>query len=47
MKEPEMQQISSLIAEVLRKVDDDNIAEQVRSQAADLCASFTPYPASA
>ncbi len=47
MKEPEMQQISSLIAEVLRKVDDDNIAEQVKSQAADLCSSFTPYPASA
>jgi glycine hydroxymethyltransferase len=44
MKEPEMQQISSLIAEVLRKVDDDNIAEQVKSQAADLCANFTPYP---
>jgi glycine/serine hydroxymethyltransferase len=41
-----MQQISSLIAEVLRKVDDDNIAEQVKSQAADLCSSFTPYPAS-
>jgi glycine hydroxymethyltransferase len=44
MREPEMQQISSLIAEVLRKVDDDNIAEQVKSQAADLCSSFTPYP---
>jgi glycine hydroxymethyltransferase len=44
MKEPEMQIISSLIAEVLRKVDDDNIAEQVKAQAADLCSSFTPYP---
>ena len=47
MKEPEMQTISNLIAEVLRKVDDDNIAEQVKSQAADLCSTFTPYPASA
>jgi glycine hydroxymethyltransferase len=47
MKEPEMQTISSLIAEVLRKVDDDNIAEQVKAQAADLCANFTPYPPSA
>jgi glycine hydroxymethyltransferase len=47
MKEPEMQTISSLIAEVLRKVDDDNIAEQVKAQAADLCSNFTPYPASA
>src|SRR3954462_11286166 len=44
MKEPEMRQISSLIAEVLRKVDDDNIAEQVKAQAAELCAAFTPYP---
>jgi glycine hydroxymethyltransferase len=44
MQEPEMQTISSLIAEVLRKVDDDNIAEQVKSQAADLCSQFTPYP---
>src|SRR3954466_7787943 len=47
MKEPEMQTISSLIAEVLRKVDDENIAEQVKAQAAELCASFTPYPPSA
>ena len=44
MREPEMQQISGLIAEVLRKVDDENIAEQVKAQAADLCASFIPYP---
>ncbi len=44
MKEPEMQTISALIAEVLRKVDDDNIAAQVKAQAADLCSSFTPYP---
>jgi len=47
MKETEMQTISNLIAEVLRKVDDENIAAQVKAQAAELCASFTPYPASA
>jgi glycine hydroxymethyltransferase len=47
MKEPEMQTISSLIAEVLRKSDDDHIAEQVKAQAAELCSSFTPYPPSA
>jgi glycine hydroxymethyltransferase len=47
MKEPEMQTISSLIAQVLRKVDDEHIAEQVKAEAAELCASFTPYPPSA
>jgi glycine hydroxymethyltransferase len=47
MQEPEMQQVASLIAEVLRKVDDDHIAEQVKAQAADLCSHFTPYPTSA
>jgi glycine hydroxymethyltransferase len=46
MKEPEMQIISNLIAEVLRKVDDDDIAAQVKAQAADLCSHFTPYPTS-
>ncbi|HEU5309662.1 MAG TPA: serine hydroxymethyltransferase [Acidimicrobiia bacterium] len=44
MKEPEMQTISSLIAEVLRKVDDENIAQDVKAQAAELCSHFTPYP---
>src|SRR5207249_11432111 len=47
MKEEQMSEISSLIAQVLRKVDDDHIAEEVKAQAAELCASFTPYPASA
>jgi glycine hydroxymethyltransferase len=47
MKEDEMRQIASLIAEVLRKVDDDHIAEQVKAQAAELCSNFTPYPAGA
>jgi glycine hydroxymethyltransferase len=44
MQEEEMRQIASLIAEVLRKVDDDHIAEQVKAQAAELCSHFTPYP---
>jgi len=44
MREPEMQEIASLIAQVLRKVDDDHIAAEVRAQAADLCKRFTPYP---
>jgi glycine/serine hydroxymethyltransferase len=39
-----MQAISNLIAEVLRKVDDENIAADVRAQAGELCARFTPYP---
>ena len=44
MGEPEMREIAGLIAQVLRKVDDDHIAEDVKAQAADLCARFTPYP---
>ncbi|MDQ1432761.1 MAG: glycine hydroxymethyltransferase [Actinomycetota bacterium] len=44
MGEPEMQEISSLIAQVLRKVDDEHIAEEVKAQAADLCGRFVPYP---
>ena len=44
MREPEMREISSLIAQVLRKVDDEHIADDVRAQAADLCGRFTPYP---
>ena len=44
MREPEMQEISSLIAQVLRKVDDEHIAEEVKAQAADLCSRFVPYP---
>ena len=39
-----MREISSLIAQVLRKVDDDHIAEEVRGQAAELCSRFVPYP---
>jgi len=44
MREAEMVEISSLIAQVLRKVDDDHIAEEVRDQAAELCSRFVPYP---
>jgi glycine hydroxymethyltransferase len=44
MQETEMVEISSLIAQVLRKVDDDHIAEEVRSQAGELCSRFVPYP---
>jgi glycine hydroxymethyltransferase len=44
MQETEMVEISSLIAQVLRKVDDDHIAEEVRGQAAELCSRFVPYP---
>jgi glycine hydroxymethyltransferase len=47
MKQPEMLEISSLITQVLRKVDDEDTASAVRKQAADLCANFTPYPTSA
>ena len=44
MAEPEMREIASLIVQVLRKVDDDHIADDVRAQAADLCSRFAPYP---
>jgi glycine hydroxymethyltransferase len=44
MREAEMREISALIAQVLRKVDDDHIAAEVRAQAAELCSRFTPYP---
>ncbi|MFI5053108.1 MAG: serine hydroxymethyltransferase, partial [Acidimicrobiia bacterium] len=45
MREAEMREISSLMAQVLRKVDDDHIADEVRAQARVLCSRFTPYPA--
>jgi len=44
MREPEMTEISTLIAQVLRKVDDESIADEVRAQAAELCSRFVPYP---
>ena len=44
MREPEMREIASLIAQVLRKVDDEHVADDVRGQADELCAAFPPYP---
>ena len=41
----EMREIASLIAQVLRAVDDPGIAAEVREQANRLCSKFTPYPA--
>jgi glycine hydroxymethyltransferase len=40
----EMREIASLIGRVLRDVDDDGIATEVRDQANRLCSKFTPYP---
>ena len=44
MGEPEMAEISSLIATVLRKAGDDTVAGDVRDAAARLCSKYTPYP---
>lgn len=44
MGEPEMAEIASLIATVLRKGDDDTVAGDVRAAAARLCSKYTPYP---
>jgi glycine hydroxymethyltransferase len=44
MAEPEMAEIASLMARVLRAVDDENIAAEVKESAARLCSKFTPYP---
>jgi glycine hydroxymethyltransferase len=44
MAEPEMTEIASLIARVLRSVDDEQVADEVRDTAARLCSKFTPYP---
>jgi glycine hydroxymethyltransferase len=44
MGEAEMQEVAGLIAQVLRKVDDPDVADDVRAQAAVLCSRFTPYP---
>ncbi len=40
----QMREIASLIARVLRAVDDDAVATDVREQANRLCSKFTPYP---
>ena len=44
MAEPEMAEIASLMARVLRAVDDENVAAEVKDTVARLCSKFTPYP---
>ncbi len=44
MGEPEMVEIATLMARVLRAPDDDQVAAEVRDGAARLCSKFTPYP---
>jgi len=44
MGESEMGEIASLIARVLREVDDLSVRAEVRESAARLCSKFTPYP---
>jgi glycine hydroxymethyltransferase len=44
MGEPEMVEIASLIAQVLRGPDDPVVAGDVKDAAARLCSKFTPYP---
>jgi glycine hydroxymethyltransferase len=40
----QMTEIAAMIGRVLRAVDDERIATEVRDQAARLCSKFTPYP---
>jgi glycine hydroxymethyltransferase len=40
----EMAEVASLIGRVLRAVDDQGVADDVRDRAARLCSKFTPYP---
>ena len=40
----QMREIAALIGHVLRTVDDDVVAAEVRDQANRLCSKFTPYP---
>jgi glycine hydroxymethyltransferase len=40
----EMREIATLIGTVLRAVDDEGVASDVREQANRLCSKFTPYP---
>ena len=40
----EMREIASLIGRVLRAVDDEGVAAEVRDHANRLCSKFTPYP---
>ena len=40
----EMREIASLIGRVLRAVDDEGVASEVRDHANRLCSKYTPYP---
>src|SRR5688572_26543029 len=44
MAEPEMAEIATLIARVLRAPDDESVRDEIRDTAARLCSKFTPYP---
>jgi len=44
MGEPEMVEIASLIARILRAVDDAGVRAEVLDAANRLCSKFTPYP---
>jgi glycine hydroxymethyltransferase len=44
MGEPEMGEIASLIARVLRGADDPEVTTEVREASNRLCSKFTPYP---
>lgn len=44
MTEPEMIEIASLIATVLRDPNDDAVSADVRDRVAALCSKFVPYP---
>jgi glycine hydroxymethyltransferase len=45
MAEPEMARIAELMGRVLRRPDDQEETDAVRSEVAALCSKFTPYPA--
>jgi glycine/serine hydroxymethyltransferase len=40
----EMATIATLMARVLRAIDDLGVAGEVRDEVASLCSNFTPYP---
>jgi glycine hydroxymethyltransferase len=40
----EMREIAALMTQVLRAIDDTNVASEVRERANRLCSKFTPYP---
>jgi len=43
MKEPEMEQIGTLIAEVLADAENDSVRERVRERVRALCERFPIY----